>query len=181
MSRVGRRVLEVPSNVEVNIDEKNFVTIKGPLGTNSRKFPMDFSIVYEENKITIKPLIESKNKQLRMMYGTINSLINGMIEGVHKGFKKELEIKGVGYNVKMNGKILLFSLGYSHKIEKEIPDTLKVEVIKNTELVISGINKQEVGQFASQIKKLRKPEPYGGKGIKYKGEHIIRKAGKSSK
>ena len=181
MSRVGKRILEIPSNVEVTIDEFNFIVVKGPLGENSRKFSNDFSIVKEDNTIKIAPLIETRNKQIRMMYGTINSLINGMIEGVNTGFKKELEINGVGYNVKMKENILTFSLGYSHKIEKEIPSHLKVVVVKNTQLEITGVDKQAVGQFAAQIKKLRKPEPYGGKGIKYKGERIIRKAGKSSK
>ncbi len=115
-----------------------------------------------------------------MLHGTTNSLIQGMVEGVKDGFKKELEINGVGYNVVLQGTKLVFSLGLSHKVELEVPSSLKAEVPKPTELIISGINKQEVGQFAAKIKSFRKPEPYGGKGIKYKNEVIIRKAGKAA-
>ncbi len=179
MSRVGKRLLTIPEGVEVNIDDNNQVSIKGPLGELSKNFPTTFAIKVEDGKVQVEKLVE--NKTTKMMYGTINSLIEGMIVGVKEGFKKELEINGVGYNVKMQGANLLFSLGYSHKIEKVIPQGLKAEIGKPTELTISGIDKQLVGQFAAQIKKLRPPEPYGGKGIRYKGEHIIRKAGKAAK
>ncbi len=179
MSRVGKRLLNIPEGVEVNID-KGTITVKGKLGELSRAFGNDFEITVEENQVKVEPKV-AITKQIKMMHGTINSLINGMLIGVDEGYKKELEIIGVGYNVKMNGNVLTFSLGYSHKIDKEIPEGLKAEVIKNNELIITGFDKQLVGQFAAQIKKLRKPEPYGGKGIRYKGEHIIRKAGKSSK
>ncbi len=179
MSRVGKRILNIPEGVEVTITKDNLVTVKGSLGEMQKKFPREFEITKENNQI--KVVNNNNAKQARMMHGTINSLINGMLIGVKEGYKKELQIIGVGYNVKMNGNELIFSLGYSHKIEKTIPDNLKVELVKQTGLIISGIDKQAVGLFASQIKKLRKPEPYGGKGIRYKDEHIIRKAGKAAK
>jgi len=179
MSRVGKRILNIPAGVEVTISKDNLVTVKGPLGEMQKQFPRGYEITKENNQI--KVVNDNNAKQARMMHGTINSLISGMLVGVEKGYKKELQIIGVGYNVKMNGNELIFSLGYSHKIEKIIPENLKVELVKQTGLIISGIDKQAVGLFASQIKKLRKPEPYGGKGIRYKDEHIIRKAGKAAK
>ena len=179
MSRVGKRLISVPENAEINI-KNNLISIKGPLGELNRQFSSDFKFSIEEKKFKVEPASTNVTRQINMMYGTVNSLIQGMIIGVTEGFIKELEIIGVGYNVKLNDNVLTFSLGYSHKIDMPIPEGLKAEITKN-ELKISGIDKQLVGQFSAQIKKLRKPEPYGGKGIRYKGEKIIRKAGKSSK
>ncbi len=177
MSRVGKRELQIPSGIEVVI-EGNVVTVKGPLGELKKTFSNLITIKNEDG--VIKVTRDNDNRQTKMLHGTTNSLINGMIEGVEKGFKKELEINGVGYNVKLQGNILVFSLGLSHKIELEVPSEFKVEVPKPTQLIIKGIDKQKVGQFASKIKSFRKPEPYGGKGIKYTDEVIRRKAGKSA-
>ncbi len=177
MSRVGKRELQLPSDVEVKI-EGSVVTVKGPLGELTKSFSNLVTIINEDG--VVKVARKNENRQTRMLHGTTNSLIQGMIEGVKNGFKKELEINGVGYNVKQQGNILIFSLGLSHKIELEVPSEFKVEVPKPTQLIISGIDKQKVGQFASKIKSFRKPEPYGGKGIKYADEVIRRKAGKSA-
>lgn len=177
MSRVGKRTIIIPENVNYdNINNK--VTIKGPLGTLEKSFSPLINIKKEENKLFLTR--KNDDKTTKMLHGTTNSLITQMIDGVTKGFKKDLLIKGVGYNVKLVENVLIFSLGYSHKIELPIPESLKVEVSKPTVLSVSGIDKQIVGEFAAKIKSLKKPEPYGGKGIMYKDEKIIRKAGKSS-
>ncbi len=177
MSRVGKRVIVIPNDVEVKVD-KNFVSVKGPLGELSREFSPLISIELDNNNL--KTNRKSEDRKIKMLHGTTNSLIQGMIEGVKKGFKKELEINGVGYNVILKDNVLTFSLGFSHKINLEVPSYLKVEVPKPNQLIISGIDKQKVGQFASKIRLFKKPEPYGGKGIKYKDETIIRKAGKAT-
>lgn len=177
MSRVGYRIIKIPENVEVKID-KNVFTVKGPLGELTKTFSNLIKIEFKNNEVTVKR--SNEEKQTKMLHGTTNSLIQGMVTGVKEGFKKELEINGVGYNVKQEGTKLTFALGYSHKINVEVPSYLSVEVLKPTALVISGIDKQKVGEFSSKLKKLKPPEPYGGKGIKYKGEHIIRKVGKKA-
>ena len=179
MSRVGRRIITIPAGVTVEVNG-NITTVKGPKGELTKEFSPLITVKVEDAEIKVTRANEVKTT--RMLHGTTNSLIQGMIEGVNGGFDKTLEIIGVGYNVKMEGSDkLIFSLGLSHKIELLIPEHLKAEVIKPTELKISGIDKQQVGEFAAKIKAFRKPEPYGGKGIKYQGEYIIRKAGKAAK
>ena len=177
MSRVGKRILKIPEQVNVTLNQ-NVLTVKGPKGELNRSFSSLIEIKIEEN--TIKTIRKNEQKQTIMLHGTTNSLINSMLIGVTEGFKKELEIKGVGYNVILKDSTLTFSLGLSHKVILEVPTELKVEAPKPTELIISGIDKQFVGQFAAKIKAFKKPEPYGGKGIKYKDEVIIRKAGKAA-
>ncbi|RKX67186.1 MAG: 50S ribosomal protein L6 [Tenericutes bacterium] len=178
MSRIGRRTLPLPQGVEVKIEGTNF-TVKGPKGELSRKFDSRLTIANTEEGITVtRP---NEDRKVRMLHGTTNSLIQGMIEGVTTGFVKELKINGVGYGAKIVGTQIELSVGFSHKVLIEIPTELKVEITKNTEITVSGIDKQQVTQFAAIIKRVKKPEPYGGKGIMYKGQHVIRKAGKAAK
>lgn len=177
MSRIGNQKIIIPENVTVEFDGTKMI-VKGPLGTLEKTFLSPIKIKKVDNRITLERTNE--NKKTKMLHGTYASLIVGMIEGVTKGFVKELEIVGIGYNATHLQNKLLFSLGYSHKIELEIPEDIKVEVLKPTQLKVSGIDKQKVGQFAAKIRLLKKPEPYGGKGIRYKNEIVIRKAGKSS-
>ncbi len=177
MSKVGRREIAVPADVKVTIDGTK-VTIQGPKGTLEKTFSKLMTITNEEG--VIKVTRANEEKQTMMLHGTTNSLIQGMVTGVEEGYVKELQIVGIGYRVELKDKILTFSLGLSHKIELKVPHHLEVEVPKNTEIKISGIDKQQVGEFAAKIKAFKKPEPYGGKGIRYKGEYIRRKAGKAA-
>ncbi|PTD31652.1 50S ribosomal protein L6 [Mycoplasma leachii] len=178
MSRIGNRLLQIPNGVEVKIAENNLVTITGSKGTLSKQFSPLIKIEVEENKLITKRLNEQKHT--KQLHGTTNSLLQGMLTGVSEGFKKELQITGVGYKAAVNGSKLNLSLGYSHPVEFEIPDGVVIQAVKPTELVISGIDKQLVGQVAANIRAYRKPEPYKGKGIKYKNETIIRKEGKAA-
>ncbi len=178
MSRVGSRIINLAEGVTVSVDGTK-VTVKGPKGELVKEFSPLISVSVEGAQVTTERA--NDNRQTKMFHGTTNSLIQGMVTGVTEGFEKTLEIIGVGYNVVQKGTALQFSLGLSHKIDLEVPAHLTAEVVSNTELKISGIDKQQVGEFAAKIKAYRKPEPYGGKGIRYKGEYIIRKAGKAAK
>ncbi|WP_434342472.1 50S ribosomal protein L6 [Mycoplasma capricolum] len=178
MSRIGNRLLQIPNGVEVKIAENNLVTITGSKGTLSKQFSSLIKIEVEENKLITKRLNEQKHT--KQLHGTTNSLLQGMLTGVSEGFKKELQITGVGYKAAVNGSKLNLSLGYSHPVEFEIPDGVVIQAVKPTELAITGIDKQLVGQVAANIRAYRKPEPYKGKGIKYKNETIIRKEGKAA-
>ncbi len=178
MSRVGKRIISLSEGVTVNV-QGTIVTVKGPKGELTKEFNKLITVKVNGAEVTTERANE--NRQTKMIHGTTNSLIQGMVTGVTEGFEKTLEIIGVGYNVKMAGNSLEFSLGKSHKDLIEIPSHLSAEVVSPTELKISGIDKQQVGEFAAKIKAFRKPEPYGGKGIRYKGEYIIRKAGKAAK
>lgn len=175
MSRIGNRIITVPEGVTVeNVD--NIVTVKGPKGTLSQPMLKDITMKQEENKITL----ERKNENAKAMHGTMNSLIQNMIIGVTKGYEKGLEIIGVGYRFNVQGKKLVINAGYSHPVEMQIPEGLTVEANGNTEITIKGIDKVLVGEFAANVRKVRKPEPYKGKGIRYKDEHIRRKEGKKA-
>ncbi len=178
MSRIGLLPITIPAGVDFDIDG-NFITVKGPNGTlNMEKHP-NISVAVENNVIKVsRPNDENKNKAL---HGLTRSLIFNMIEGVSKGFKKTLEINGVGYRAQLQGNSLVMNLGYSHQVIMEIPDGIKVECPSNTQIIISGPDKQLVGQFAANVRKKRPPEPYKGKGIKYSDEHIRRKEGKAGK
>ena len=179
MSRVGKRIITLPEGVLVTVNDKNVTTVKGPKGELTKEFSKLVVIKIEDAKLSVTRINE--DRRTKMLHGTTNSLIQGMVLGVTEGFEKTLEIIGVGYKVELKGTKLIFSLGLSHKVELELPEDLKAEVVTPTELKISGIDKQKVGEYAAKIKAYRKPEPYGGKGIRYKGEHIIRKAGKAAK
>lgn len=179
MSRIGRKPIVVPNDVEVNIDENNFVSVKGPLGELSFQFSNLINIDKKDNEIIVTR--NSDDKLHRGLHGTSRSVLSNMIEGVTKGFSKELEIRGVGYRATLKGNILNLALGKSHPEDIPIPDGLTVEVPRNTVIIIKGCDKQQVGQFAAQIRELRKPEPYLGKGIRYKDEYVRIKEGKTAK
>ncbi|EOA07129.1 50S ribosomal protein L6 [Mycoplasma yeatsii 13926] len=178
MSRIGNRILAIPSGVEITVSADNTVTVKGSKGTLSKQFSPLISIEVADNKVATKRANEQKHT--KQLHGTTNSLLSGMITGVNEGFKKELLITGVGYKAAVNGQKLNLSLGYSHPIEYIIPEGVTIQAVKPTELVITGIDKQLVGEVAANIRAYRKPEPYKGKGIKYKNEIIIRKEGKAA-
>ena len=180
MSRIGNRILTIPSGVEVNVDG-NKVTTKGPKGTLEFNFKNDSVYVKVEDG---KVLVTRKNelKTSKQLHGTTNSIINNMMIGVSEGFKRELEINGVGYRFQVQGNKVIISAGYSHSVELEVPSGIKVEMPdKSTnELIVSGFDKQAVSEFAAKIRKVREPEPYKGKGIKFKEEHNRRKEGKKA-
>ncbi|PZM82345.1 50S ribosomal protein L6 [Candidatus Gracilibacteria bacterium] len=176
MSRIGKMPIEISDKVEVNLSG-NEIKVKGPLGELSYTFSDKVEVKKEDNSVIVTPL----NEQANALWGTTRAIINNMIIGVSKGYKKTLEINGVGYKFEVSGNKLILSIGYSHKVEMQVPAGLKAELdekLKNV-LHISGIDKQLVGEFASKVRAKKKPEPYKGKGIKYSDEHIRRKAGKT--
>ena len=177
MSRIGNRKLEIPAGVTIDIEE-NVVTVKGPKG--ELKTNITDGITLKIEGTTLEVLRENDTNRLKAMHGTTNANISNMIEGVTKGFEKSLEIIGVGYRFALKGKTLVISAGYSHPVEMAIPEGITIEVPSNTELTVKGIDKIQVGEFAANIRKVRKPEPYKGKGIRYKDEHIRRKEGKKA-
>ena len=179
MSRIGRKPIAIPAGVDVNIADGNVVTVKGPKGTLTETFNGRMTITKEGNEIHVtRPTDE---KEDRAIHGLTRTLIHNMVEGVTNGFSKKLEINGVGYRAQKAGKTLTLNLGYSHVITFDEFDDIKFDVPSQTEIIVSGINKQTVGQIAAQIREKRPPEPYLGKGIRYTGEHIRRKAGKTGK
>ena len=177
MSRIGNRVLEIPAGVEATVSEDK-ITIKGPKG--SLDFPLSKSVIVkvDGNSLSVERNDESDGSNV--MQGTTNAIIKNMIEGVSKGFEKGLEIIGVGYRFQVQGDSLTVNAGYSHPVKITVPAGLTVEQVSNTEIVVKGINKELVGEFAANIRKVRKPEPYKGKGIRYKGEVVRRKEGKKA-
>ena len=177
MSRIGNRKLVIPAGVTVTIDGSK-VTVKGPKGELTNEFNKLITIKEENNEIVCTRANEAIFT--KSIHGTTNSLIENMLIGVSVGYTKELEAVGVGYRFAVSGNKITVSAGYSHPVIVEVPTSLNVELGSNTELKISGIDKQEVSEFAANIRKIRKPEPYKGKGIRYKGEHIRRKEGKKA-
>ena len=177
MSRIGNRKLVIPEGVTIT-EENNVITVKGPKGELTTNLAANISIKVEGN--TLEVLRSNDNNDTKTMHGTINALINNMMTGVTKGFEKGLEIIGVGYRFTLKGNVLVVSAGYSHPVEMEIPEGITVEVPSNTEVTVKGIDKVLVGEFAANIRKVRQPEPYKGKGIRYKDEHVRRKEGKKA-
>jgi large subunit ribosomal protein L6 len=178
MSRIGRLPITVPSGVEVNIDGRK-VSVKGPKGELSHTVAEPIEVALEDGKVTVsRPDDVNVN---RALHGLTRSLINNMVVGVTDGYKKTLVIQGVGYRVVAKGKNLEFSLGYSHPITVEPPEGISFTVERPTQLIVEGIDKQKVGEVAANIRKLRKPDPYKGKGVRYEGEQIRRKVGKAGK
>ena len=175
MSRIGNRKIEVPEGVTVKV-ENDIVTVTGPKGSLSQKMLKGISLEQEENKITLTRV----NDAAKAMHGTMNALLHNMILGVTKGYEKGLEIIGVGYRFNVAGNKLTINAGYSHPVVMDVPEGLTVEAPSNTEIVVKGIDKVLVGEFAANVRKVRKPEPYKGKGIRYKDEHIQRKEGKKA-
>lgn len=175
MSRIGNRIITVPEGVTVELVD-NVVKVKGPKGELTQAMLKDITMKQEDNKITL----ERKNEAAKAMHGTMNALIHNMIIGVTKGYEKGLEIVGVGYRFNVQGSKLVISAGYSHPVNMEVPKGITVESVSNTEITVKGIDKVLVGEFAANIRKVRQPEPYKGKGIRYKDEHIRRKEGKKA-
>ncbi len=178
MSRIGNKTITVPAGVEVNVAAGNEVTVKGPKGTLTRQFSDLMEIKQEENEIkVIRPNDEKHTKQL---HGTTRALLNNMVEGVSSGFTKSLELVGIGFRSAVSGNKLTLNIGYSHPVEFAIPEGINAECKSATEIIISGIDKQLFGEFAANVRASRKPEPYKGKGVRYKDEHVRRKEGKTA-
>ena len=177
MSRIGRMPITVPSGVDVKIADENFVTVKGPKGTLEKQLHNEMILKQDGSTILVER--PSEQKKHKALHGLTRTLLNNMVVGVSEGFKKELEINGVGYRAQKQGKKLVMNLGYSHQVEMEEIPGITIDVPAPNQVVISGPDKQAVGQFAAQVREKRLPEPYKGKGIKYADEHIRRKEGKT--
>jgi len=178
MSRIGKKSITLPEKVSVGLDEKTrLVTVEGPKGRLSWTLPRQVTLKVEGGELTVGR--ETEQRQLRALHGLSRSLVNNMVEGVTKGFQKKLIIEGVGFKAAVNGKILNLALGKSHPINFPIPEGISIVVADNTKVTIDGIDKQLVGQVAADIRGYYPPEPYKGKGVRYDGEIIIRKQGKS--
>ena len=178
MSRIGKLPIEVPSGVEVKV-EGTLATVKGPMGTLAETIPTSISVRQEGNQLLVER--PDDEREHRALHGLVRSLVANMVEGVTKGFEKQLEIQGVGYRVQAQGSDLVFSLGYSHQIPVKAPEGITFEVTSPTRFSVKGIDKQQVGQVAADIRRLRKPDPYKGKGVRYAGEQVRRTAGKTAK
>ena len=179
MSRIGRMPIAVPAGVTVDIAENNKVTVKGPKGTLERVLPAEMDIKVEGEQVVVtRP---NDLKKMKSLHGLTRTLINNMVIGVSEGYEKKLEINGVGYRAQKQGKKLVLSLGYSHPVEMEDPEGLETVVDGTNIIVVKGIDKEKVGQYAAEIRAKRSPEPYKGKGIKYADEVIRRKVGKTGK
>ncbi|WP_370267641.1 50S ribosomal protein L6 [Nioella sp.] len=175
MSRIGKKPVELPSGVSASVSGQT-VEVKGPKGTRSFTATDDVTITVEDNAVVVTP--RGKSKRARQQWGMSRTQVANLVTGVTDGFKKELEIQGVGYRAQMQGNVLKLSLGLSHDVNFEVPAGITVTAPKPTEIIIEGIDQQEVGQVAANIREWRKPEPYKGKGIRYKDEYIFRKEGK---
>lgn len=178
MSRIGRKPVQIPAGVEVTVDG-NTCIVKGPKGTLQQDFHENITVTVEENEVIVDRA--NDERESRAQHGLTRALIQNMVTGVSEGFTKSLELAGVGYRVQLKGTSLDFSLGYSHPVVIEAPEGITFEVPDNTHIHVKGINKQQVGQIAAEIRAKRPPEPYKGKGIHYVGEHIRRKLGKAAK
>ena len=175
MSRIGNRIIMIPEGVTVE-ENDGVITVKGPKGTLEKTLLRGVKYNVKDNEITLT----IDNEKDSAMHGTMNALLQNMIKGVSEGFEKGLEILGVGYRFQVRGNELVVNAGYSHPVTLAIPEGIKAEVKDNTQLTLSGIDKELLGEFAAQVRKVRKPEPYKGKGIRYKDEHIRRKEGKKA-
>ena len=179
MSRIGKLPITVPAGVTVTVDENNFVTVKGPKGTLSQQVNPDITLKQEGNILTLER--PSDSKPHKAMHGLYRALVNNMVVGVSDGFTKTLEMVGTRYRASEEGKTLTINIGFSHPVVLEAPEGITYETPNQTTIVVKGSNKQQVGNLAADIRAIRKPEPYLGKGIKYQNEHIRRKEGKTGK
>ena len=179
MSRIGRMPIAIPAGVTVDIAEKNKVTVKGPKGTLERVLPSEMEIKLEGEEVTVSR--PNDLKKMKSLHGLTRTLIANMVKGVTDGYEKVLEVNGVGYRASKSGKVLTLNLGYSHPVEMTDPEGLESVVEGQNKIIIKGIDKEKVGQYAAEIRDKRKPEPYKGKGIKYADEVIRRKVGKTGK
>lgn len=178
MSRIGNKVIVLPAGVEITNND-NVVTVKGPKGELTREFSKDIEIRVEGTEVTLHRPNDSK--EMKTIHGTTRALLNNMVTGVSEGFKKELEMRGVGYRAQLQGSKLVLAVGKSHPDEVEAPEGITFELSNPTTIVVSGISKEVVGQTAAYVRSLRSPEPYKGKGIRYVGEYVRRKEGKTGK
>lgn len=179
MSRIGYMPIEVPGGVDVKIDDENLVTVRGPKGELTQQLSRRMTFEREDNVINV--VRPSDDRDDRSIHGLTRSLLANMITGVTDGFEKRLEVHGVGYRAEMQGRQLVMRLGYSHDVIFDPPEGIEIEVQENTRVVVRGADKQQVGQLAAEIRMSRPAEPYKGKGVRYEGEHIRRKAGKAAK
>jgi len=178
MSRIGNRVITVPESVTIDIKPGNDVTVKGPKGELTRKFSPELSIKVEDAQLTVQR--PNDIKEIKMLHGTTTALLHNMVVGVSEGYEIGLEIIGVGYRANLQGSTLNLNIGYSHPIQYTAEEGITLEVPSQTEIIVKGIDKERVGEVAANIRKFRKPEPYKGKGIRYKGEYVPRKEGKTA-
>ena len=179
MSRIGRMPIAIPAGVTVEIAENNKVTVKGPKGTLERELPVEMKIEKDGDSIIVSR--PNELKRMKSLHGLTRTLINNMVIGVTEGYKKELEVNGVGYRAQKQGKTLVLTLGYSHPVEMVDPEGVETTLDGQNKIIVSGIDKEKVGQYAAEIRDKRRPEPYKGKGIKYADEVIRRKVGKTGK
>ena len=179
MSRIGKMPIEIPQGVDFKCEAGNLVTVKGPNGTLSRKLASDMNIALEDGKVTVSR--PSELKRHKALHGLTRTLINNMVVGVTQGYSKQLDIIGVGYRAAKNGNKLNLTLGYSHPIEMTDPDGVTSAVEGTNKIIVSGIDKEKVGQYAAEIREKRRPEPYKGKGVRYSNEKVRRKVGKTGK
>lgn len=178
MSRIGRMPIAIPAGVTVEVAENNKVTVKGPKGTLERVLPAEMDIKVEGSEVVVSR--PNDLKKMKSLHGLTRTLINNMVIGVTEGYEKKLEVNGVGYRAQKQGKKLVLSLGYSHPVEMDDPEGIET-VVQDSSIIVKGINKEKVGQYAAEIRAKRGPEPYKGKGIKYSDEVIKRKVGKTGK
>ena len=179
MSRIGKMPIAVPAGVTVDIAENNKVTVKGPKGTLERVLPEELTIKEEDGHVVVSR--PNDLKRMKSLHGLTRTLINNMIHGVTEGYEKVLEVNGVGYRAAKQGKKLTLNLGYSHPVEMEDPEGIETVLDGQNKIIVKGIDKEKVGQYAAEIREKRAPEPYKGKGIRYEGEYVIRKEGKAGK
>ena len=177
MSRVGNKVINLPEGVSINVNGTS-VSVTGPKGTLTREFSSLITVNVNDKEVTVTRANDEKHT--KQLHGTTRALLNGMVEGVSAGFTKVLEIKGIGYRAQLKGTDIVLNIGYSHPVTIGAVEGVKFEVPSQTEIIVSGIDKQKVGQIAAVIRSVREPEPYGGKGIMYKGERVRRKIGKKA-
>lgn len=177
MSRIGKIPVDLPANTDISL-ANNFLQVKGPKGELKRQLHHKIKVEHKDNQIIVTRNDDSKES--RSLHGLTRALISNMVEGVHQGYTKKLQIVGVGYKAELKGNTLILTIGYSHQIVLAMPPSIKVTVPSPTEIEIHGIDKEMVGKIAAKIRSFRKPEPYKGKGIKYEGEYIRRKAGKTA-
>ena len=178
MSRIGNKAITIPEGVEIIVAEGNEVTVKGPKGTLTKTFSPAIGINVEDG--TVKVTRPNEQKVTKQLHGTTRAILATMIQGVHESYTKTLQIVGIGYRASVQGKKLTMGLGFSHPVEFDIPSDLEVVTPDATTINITGIDKQHVGQFAAVVRAAKKPEPYGGKGVRYKDEHVRRKEGKTA-
>jgi large subunit ribosomal protein L6 len=179
MSRIGRKPITIPSGVDVTIGDQNYVEVKGPKGTLSGRFHNDLTITKDDSTITVER--PDDQREHRAVHGLTRTLINNMVVGVTDGFRKNLEIQGVGYRAAIDGTTLVLNVGYSHPVRMTPVEGVMFAIDGPTKIIVSGSNKQQVGEEAARIRRSRPPEPYKGKGIRYEGEYVRRKAGKTGK